>query len=102
MRYTYTYKYKNYPDCPKATALSKFWCSPKHGATAGGVVGLLCLGLMVLIIQSTGKETGVFQIALGIIGFAFLMFGGLLVPGLFKLFKISDRVYEKETGKKRA
>ena len=41
-----------------------------------------------------------FQVLLGILGFAFLMFGSFLISGLFKLFKISDRVYEKETGKK--
>lgn len=99
-RMTYTYKYKNYPDCPEATRLSKFWCSPKHGGYIGMAVGVVFLILGILFYNGNNHHMGFFDTICLILGFAFFVFGAFLIPGLFKLFKISDRVYEKHTGKK--
>ena len=99
-RFTYTYQYKNYPDCQKATNLSKFWCSPKHGGYIGFALGFAIILLGALAYNMNGHELGFLNILLLIIGTAFFLFGAFLIPGLFKLLKISDRVYEKETGKK--
>ena len=99
-RYTYTYSYKNYPDCPKATRLSRFWCSPKHGAFIGIAIGMVFILLGVLLYNACGHKSNIANVTLLLIGIAFFLFGALLVPALFKLFKVSDRVYEKETGKK--
>ncbi|MBR6165010.1 MAG: hypothetical protein IKQ45_03665 [Clostridia bacterium] len=99
-RITYTYQYKNYPDCPKATRLSKFWCSPRHGGFIGMAVGIVIMLLGALVYNANGHHLGAVDVILMLLGFGFFLFGALLVPALFKLFRISDRVYEKETGKK--
>jgi len=99
-RYTYTYKYQNYPDCPEATKLSKFFCSPKHGGYIGAVLGMVLMGLGALVYNANNHELGVIDTILMLFGFIFFLGGAFLVPWLFRLFKISDRVYEKKTGKK--
>ena len=35
-----------------------------------------------------------------LLGFVVFLLGSLIVPGLFKRFRISDRACEKRTGKK--
>ena len=99
-RYTYTYEYKNYPDCPEATRLSRFFCSPKKGAYVGAALGIILMLLGAWVYNANRHQLGVFDCILMALGFSFFIGGAFLVPWLFRLFKISDRVYEKKTGKK--
>ncbi len=99
-RYTYTYEYRNYPDCPTATNLSIFFCSPRNGGYVGAALGIILMLLGALAYNANNHQFGVIDCILIPLGFIFFLGGAFLVPWLFKLFKISDRVYEKKTGKK--
>lgn len=98
-RITYTYKYKVYPDCPKATRLSEFWSNPKHGMLIGVPLGIVLIAIAILVYNGNNHELGPIDAICMLFGFVFLFFGSLIVPPLFRLFKISDRVYKKETGR---
>ena len=58
-RLTYTYKYKNYPDCLEATRLSRFFCSPKHGGYIGMALALNLMLLGVLAYNANNHHLGV-------------------------------------------
>lgn len=96
----YTYKYKNYPDCPEATKLSRFFCNQNTAGLAAACFGIILMGIACLIYNASGHESGVIDTVLMILGFVFFLGGSFLVPALFKAFRISDRVYEKRTGRK--
>ena len=96
----YIYKYKNYPDCPKATKLSRFFCNQNAAGAAAALFGIILMGVGILIYNASGHASGVIDTLLLVLGFVFFLGGSFLVPALFKALKISDRVYEKMTGRK--
>lgn len=103
-RITYTYTYKNYPDCDKATKLSKFWNSPNKACIMGMIIGFAWMmlgGLFYNLVGDSSKFlTGVISVVFLVVGFAVFIAGTWIIPAVFNALKISDRVYEKETGKK--
>ena len=96
------YRYKNYPDCPKATKVDKFLHNP--GAAMFTSI-FLCFAVILVgagfynLNRDNAILTGIGTVFF-ILSFVILFGGAYLIPWLADKLHIADRVYEKETGKK--
>ena len=100
MKVKYTITYKNYPDCPEATKVSKFWANPVNCTMVSLPICFALIGFGGLLYNLEFKVLQFLGTLFMILGLLSLFVLPFLLSWLSERLRFSDRVYEKRTGKK--